>query len=106
MVLTLSCMFLLLTMPVCLCLLWYNYVEDPTNRQPEFMARKNLMYGSTFLLWYTNSAINFLLYCVTGTKFRNEFLRWVCCGAKGAKGHPAPTGGEAITASVTKGVRK
>ncbi|KAL8576497.1 hypothetical protein ACOMHN_003055 [Nucella lapillus] len=55
MVLTLSCMFLLLTMPVCFCLLWYNYVEDPTNQQPEFLARKMLVSVVTCLLWYTNS---------------------------------------------------
>ncbi|KAL8618457.1 hypothetical protein ACOMHN_049874 [Nucella lapillus] len=29
-----------------------------------------------------NSAINFFLYCLTGTKFRREFMSWIRCGAQ------------------------
>ena len=30
----------------------------------------------------TNKAINFYLYCLTGRKFREEFIKVMCCGRK------------------------
>ncbi|XP_076447137.1 G-protein coupled receptor daf-37-like [Babylonia areolata] len=75
-VLTLSCAFLVLTMPVCLFLILIHVVSIETHKA---RARAELALTVTCLLWYTNSAINFLLYCLTGTKFRKEFLSLVHC---------------------------
>ncbi|XP_076446392.1 G-protein coupled receptor daf-37-like [Babylonia areolata] len=80
-VLVLSCTFLALTMPVCAFLTWYHHSYDVLNQSPRIYARAELALAVTFQLWYTNSAINFLLYCLTGTKFRREFLSWIRCGA-------------------------
>ncbi|XP_076462068.1 cysteinyl leukotriene receptor 1-like [Babylonia areolata] len=80
MILALSTTCLLLTMPVCICLLWYNHV--PISQNPRLLAKKELAYTVTLLLWYTNSAVCCVLYCFTGTKFRTEFLAWVFCHAQ------------------------
>ncbi|KAL8589124.1 hypothetical protein ACOMHN_017287 [Nucella lapillus] len=88
-VLALSCAFLLFTMPVCTCLVWYGYVHPFLVTNPQLEAKKELAYAVTFQLWYTNSAVNFLLYCFTGTKFRREFMNWIRCSC-GAKRRPAP----------------
>ncbi|XP_076446338.1 uncharacterized protein LOC143283847 [Babylonia areolata] len=77
MVLALSCTFLMLTMPVCVSLMWYTYY--PIAVTPQSVARAELVYAVAFSLWYCNSAVNFLLYCLTGAKFRREFWNWVRC---------------------------
>ncbi|XP_076447141.1 cysteinyl leukotriene receptor 2-like [Babylonia areolata] len=84
MILALSCTFLLLTLPVCAYIIWTDIVDVTQNSA--LYARAQLVKAVTFLLWYTNSAVNFLLYCLTGTKFRREFLSWVSCGAKSTSG--------------------
>ncbi|XP_076467645.1 putative G-protein coupled receptor 139 [Babylonia areolata] len=80
MVLALSCMFVLLSLPVCVDMLWVSYCGDQLTDDPRMSAISELALAVTVLLWYTNSAVNFLLYCFTGTKFRNEFLSMMCCG--------------------------
>ncbi|KAL8569301.1 hypothetical protein ACOMHN_024249 [Nucella lapillus] len=80
-VLALSCAFLLLTMPVCVCLIWDGYMHPYIIADPHLNAKKELAYAVTFQLWYTNSSVNFLLYCLTGTKFRGVFMKWILCDA-------------------------
>ncbi|XP_076467638.1 growth hormone secretagogue receptor type 1-like [Babylonia areolata] len=82
MVVALSFMFLILSLPVCLNLLWVSYYMDQLAFEPGLSAKSDLGMAVTTLLWYTNSAINFLLYCFTGTKFRKEFFSMVCCRAQ------------------------
>ncbi|KAL8600204.1 hypothetical protein ACOMHN_062494 [Nucella lapillus] len=80
MVLALSCTFLVLTLPVYVFYgVWYQDVDMFVRQTPEMLANMKLISTVTHLLWYTNSAINFLLYCLTGTKYRNEFLNWILC---------------------------
>ncbi|KAL8569545.1 hypothetical protein ACOMHN_002091 [Nucella lapillus] len=79
MVLAISVTFLVLTMPLCVVLVWYNFNIVQISRNPRLMATMKLTHSVTLLLFYTNNAINFLLYCVTGTKFRKEFVQWICC---------------------------
>ncbi|XP_076469436.1 neuromedin U receptor homolog nmur-2-like [Babylonia areolata] len=81
MILALSCTFLILTMPVCVYLIWDYYTFDPTD-DTTLWTRDAALFAVTLLLWYTNSSVNFLLYCFTGTKFRTEFLNWISCGTK------------------------
>ncbi|XP_076467601.1 putative G-protein coupled receptor 139 [Babylonia areolata] len=80
MILTLSGTFFLLTMPVCVFLIWYQHAFNYSQQDPQASARVELATAVTFMLWYTNSSINFFLYCMTGTKFRKECWRWVQCG--------------------------
>ncbi|XP_076462067.1 uncharacterized protein LOC143294577 [Babylonia areolata] len=102
MILALSTTCLVLSMPVCVCFLWYNNVR--VTATPRFLAKKELAYTVTFLMWYTNSAVNCLLYCFTGTKFRTEFLTWARCCAQGTN---AASGGDgASILSVTNGRKK
>ncbi|KAL8562143.1 hypothetical protein ACOMHN_041978 [Nucella lapillus] len=37
------------------------------------------------LLGHTNHAVNFYLYCLTGRRFREEFLKVLCCGRGGRR---------------------
>ncbi|KAL8600202.1 hypothetical protein ACOMHN_062492 [Nucella lapillus] len=80
MVLALSCTFLVLTVPVYVFyVIWYKDVHIHITKTPDMLARMKLASTVTHLLWYTNSAVNFFLYCLTGTKYRKEFLRWITC---------------------------
>ncbi|KAL8582224.1 hypothetical protein ACOMHN_036981 [Nucella lapillus] len=80
MILVVSCTFLVLTLPVCVYIIWLDFVE--LGQSPRLNAKSQLAKAVTFLLWYTNSAVNFLLYCFTGTKFRKEFFSWLSCQAR------------------------
>ncbi|XP_076472619.1 putative G-protein coupled receptor 139 [Babylonia areolata] len=93
MVLAVSSAFLLLTLPVCVFYLVYGDGADLTNR-----ALWDLLETVAVLMWYSNSAVNFLLYCLTGTKFRTEFLRLVRC--HGCKDHSAATSGSGQKTAV------
>ncbi|XP_076467641.1 uncharacterized protein LOC143298646 [Babylonia areolata] len=79
MVLALSCTFILLTLPGAVYMVWVSYFGDQLTNDPRLLAISKLGLTVTTLLWYTNSAINFLLYCFTGSKFRKEFFSMVCC---------------------------
>ncbi|KAL8588240.1 hypothetical protein ACOMHN_062097 [Nucella lapillus] len=83
MCLALSCTFLILTLPICIDLVWNNYVYVTLNQTPRLKAQKSLAKSVLSLLWYSNSAVNFFLYCITGTRFRQEFVSWMCCRAQG-----------------------
>ena len=39
------------------------------------VAANKLALSSGLMLWYTNLAINFYIYCLTGARYRTEFLR-------------------------------
>nr|KAG5696515.1 hypothetical protein BaRGS_021051 [Batillaria attramentaria] len=57
------------------------YVFKVVGGDLKFVAKAYLAFSVTHMLWYTNSAVNFLLYCVSGTKFRNAFVTWITCGS-------------------------
>ncbi|XP_076467644.1 uncharacterized protein LOC143298649 [Babylonia areolata] len=82
MVLALSCTFILLTLPVCVYMVWVRNTGNQLTNDPRLLAISELALTVTTLLWYTNSAINFLLYCFTGSKFRKEFLTMMCCSVR------------------------
>ncbi|KAL8588737.1 hypothetical protein ACOMHN_042079 [Nucella lapillus] len=71
---TVSGSFFLLTTPVPLYLITKEYVVFAKGYlDPLIDARYAVFWTTANLMWYTNSAINFYLYCLTGTKFRAEF---------------------------------
>ncbi|KAL8600216.1 hypothetical protein ACOMHN_062506 [Nucella lapillus] len=81
-VLALAFTFLILTLPVYVFYaVWYQDEDMFLVQTPEVLANMKLVSTVTHVLTYINSAVNFLLYCFTGTKYRREFLRWVQCNA-------------------------
>ncbi|KAL8560859.1 hypothetical protein ACOMHN_063249 [Nucella lapillus] len=76
MILALSFTFLMLTMPASVFIIWVNQVFQDLMQTEKGPALLELMIAVTYLLWYSNSAVNFLLYCMTGTRFRKAFLGW------------------------------
>ena len=77
----LSAMFLLLTSPICLYLVIDHYYDFDLNNMtdPVLSARVALAWAVTNNLWYANSALNFYLYCLSGSKFRQQVWSCVCC---------------------------
>nr|KAG5700513.1 hypothetical protein BaRGS_025225 [Batillaria attramentaria] len=89
MTVTLICVsisFITLTGPVAL---WPFVDPYGLNNIPEdfyhFLVMQ-LVWSACLLLWTCNTSINFYLYCLTGTKFREEFRRIFtspCCSRQG-----------------------
>lgn len=80
----LSLSFCLLSSPYCIYLLFTGLTDYEEKRLTDYSYRSALDLVLTFvcLMWYLNSAISFCLYCLTGTKFRTEFLTIVCQRSK------------------------
>ena len=66
MLITVSVMFLCLTFPLALSYA-ITLVPDP------------VMYSVIVLLFYSNHSINGVLYCIVGTRFRQELVNALCC---------------------------
>lgn len=80
MLLMVSFTFLLLTSPVVIVLLYKRYYWLPSTNAEKAKAR--LTHAVVDNLMYTNHAVNFLLYCLSGRRFRLEFKRLLesaCC---------------------------
>ena len=73
-----SIAFLVLTLPV-IPMNYAHYAFFLTGDSVD-AARGALGVTIATLLYYCNSAINFYLYCLSGTKFRNELKRCICKG--------------------------
>ncbi|ELU01918.1 hypothetical protein CAPTEDRAFT_70727, partial [Capitella teleta] len=65
-----SVCFVLLTSPSCIQLIMQASSFMPTNSAKQD-AQRHLLYVITYLMYFTNSAINFFLYCLSGSKFKN-----------------------------------
>ncbi|KAL8598226.1 hypothetical protein ACOMHN_035176 [Nucella lapillus] len=74
----LSAMFFLLTTPVCAFLILDHYFRYDLfgSGDAQHVAATRLAWAATNLLWYTNTAINFYLYFLTGSRFREQV--WQC----------------------------
>ena len=70
--------FLLLTTPTYMLFL-FNMIID-FGQSPKQQADFQLFFSASQKTWYTNNGINFFLYILSGTKFRNDFLNvFQCC---------------------------
>ncbi|KAL8575166.1 hypothetical protein ACOMHN_042476 [Nucella lapillus] len=77
-VLVVSLTFLVLTLPSALYIMMYHF-KDQTALTPEEAADVYLFHTLSFLLVDSNSAVNFYLYCLTGRRFREKFVKiWWC----------------------------
>ena len=76
-----SVAFLLLTSPITVYMIWdgalagYDALLDVRWR-----AASELALSVSLMLWFTNLGINFYLYCLTGARYRGEFLKLFGCG--------------------------
>ncbi|KAH3848486.1 hypothetical protein DPMN_090853 [Dreissena polymorpha] len=76
MLFTLNIVFLVTTLPVSIYLIgryayWTKGADDATK------AKLDFWWAVVNMLMYTNNSLNFLLYCLSGTKFRSEFIRLI-----------------------------
>ena len=74
---------------------------------PFEFARSMLVFQITAKLYTTNSGINFLLYCISGKKFRNDLKEILCCfnfsnPSITKKKYPSQSNGTENTSVVTK----
>lgn len=73
MLFTLNIVFLLSTSPISIYNVGYTYwVKDASSHE---YAQLDLWWAVVNMLMYTNNSLNFLLYCLSGTKFRREVIR-------------------------------
>ncbi len=73
--------FLFLTTPTYMLFL-FQMIMDFT-KTPELFAGWHIFFGLAQKLFFTNNGINFFLYILSGTKFRNDFRQLICCGNTG-----------------------
>ena len=74
----LSIIFFLTTSPICVFNVIEHYVSNGVETDVRTDARLSLTWAVVNMLMYTNSAINFYLYCLSGAKFRQELKGYLC----------------------------
>ena len=75
-----SVAFLLLTSPIVVYMIWYGTLASDSLHDVRLRAINVLASDASLVLWYTNLGINFYLYCLTGARYRAEFVRLFGCG--------------------------
>nr|KAG5700733.1 hypothetical protein BaRGS_029098 [Batillaria attramentaria] len=68
----LSVIFLLTTSPICVYNIVENFVEEALLDDPGGTAKLNLAWAVVNILMYTNSTVNFYLYCLSGGEFQTR----------------------------------
>ena len=79
MLLLVTTLFVLLMIPTYARFLYFTYVSRDT---PEKYASAMLFFYLSTRLYFTNSGINFYLYCISGRKFRDDLKELLCFGRK------------------------
>ena len=74
-----SVVFFLLTGPMSLYLIISPLVIKNTRQNEKGFRITELIYWVLTLLWYSNSAVNFYLYCLTGTRIRADARKMLTC---------------------------
>ncbi|KAL8565614.1 hypothetical protein ACOMHN_064267 [Nucella lapillus] len=75
-----SVAFLVLTLPISIHQA-VTYVMAETHQISVYQfAGFRFLKSLFFLMAFANHAVNFYLYCLTGKRFREEFLNIICCG--------------------------
>ncbi|XP_076439168.1 uncharacterized protein LOC143278041 [Babylonia areolata] len=73
-----SLAYVVLTLPVSVYFVSL-FIYDPSAVLTEAeRATSELTRAVTFMFMFTNSAVNFYLYCLTGARFRKQFVKMVC----------------------------
>ena len=76
--------FLALICPQYLRYFVYSFKSQSTS--PFAFAEYVLVVHISNKMYFTNNSVNFLLYCMGGTKFRNDLKELLGCGGQGKKG--------------------
>ena len=76
MLIGISITFFIATMPVCVYLIGYNYWPIDTYEQ---QYSDWTIWGVSLLCYYCSSSTNFIVYCVSGAKFRRALVAVLCC---------------------------
>ena len=76
MLLLLTMLFLILLFPTYIRFIYLNFVKRDSASK---YASSMLFFQITYKLYTTNNGINFLLYCISGKKFRNDLKQMLCC---------------------------
>lgn len=77
MILLLNSVFLVTSVPISAYLIGYeHWLERASLRE---QAVLELMWSIVNQLMYVNNAVNFILYCITGSRFRQEAKTLLCC---------------------------
>ncbi|XP_076438802.1 neuromedin-U receptor 2-like [Babylonia areolata] len=79
-VIVVSIAFIFLTLPVSINYILSYFAREYKEVSGFEYAKAHLIYTICYLLSYTNGAVNFYLYCLTGRRFREEFFRVIRCG--------------------------
>ena len=75
MLLLVTMLFLVFLIPTYLRFIYLTFIERDT---PSKYASSMLFFQVTYKLYTTNFGINFLLYCISGQKFRNDLKEILC----------------------------
>ena len=75
MLLLVTTLFLILLCPTYIRFIYLSFVQMDT---PLKYANSMFFYQISFKLYTTNSGINFLLYCISGQKFRSDLKEIFC----------------------------
>lgn len=70
-----SSVYLILTSPICVYLIVDIYVKEWDS---SLTSSSTLAWAVTNVLWYANSTANFYLYCMSGSRFRQGVLKFLC----------------------------
>ena len=73
---TLNTVFFITTLPISIYNIGYTYWYSTTD--PHVIAKLELWWSVVNMLMYTNNALNFLLYSLSGSRFRKELKRVMC----------------------------
>lgn len=79
---SISVEFVFLTGPNSVYLMFIETFSRGADKDIGIAAANELALALTSILWFSNNAINFYIYCLTGTKCRKEFARLIPCCLK------------------------
>ena len=78
MLMTASFAFLVVNTPLNTCIILLKYMLPEWRDDPISTAKWGFIYSTTNLIGYSNHAINFYLYFISGSKFRQEAKELLC----------------------------
>ncbi|KAL8591869.1 hypothetical protein ACOMHN_044365 [Nucella lapillus] len=79
-VVVVSVTFMVLTLPISVYFMVFNSADLQFQYDWSDQMKIQAFFDLSSVLANANSAVNFYLYCLTGRRFREEFLKIMCCG--------------------------
>ncbi len=102
MLISVSMVFLLTTIPSCIYFIGVAVNLWPLE-PPEELFKTEVAYVVVNILYYFNNCMNFFLYCVSGSRFRDALIRVLCCGRGGRDRKSKSNAAATMTTDVTSG---